>query len=75
MKVACEVIQEFEVPYELRGKHRRKCRACGKLIADGELVHIEQVKETKYYPVRGLMGFMRLHVWHSACRARNGGKE
>lgn len=61
------VLRSFDTRYKQLGKHRKKCRACGKLISDGDSVHVEQHRQEKYYPVKGEMVFVKWLFWHLDC--------
>lgn len=62
-----ETLAEFETTYNQKTKHRKKCPACGKLIADGEKVRAFKFKLTKYYPVKGTMAFVVWNFYHVTC--------
>lgn len=53
--------------YFKQTKHRKRCRACRKLIQDGELAFWQKVRLEKSYPVKGLMWFIRNYFWHRLC--------
>ena len=53
--------------YKQSTKHRKRCRKCGKLIADGEVVTAEKIIAEKYYPVKGIMRFCTWHFAHVDC--------
>jgi hypothetical protein len=61
------VLMAWDAPYRQIGPYRKKCRVCGKLIADGAAIHFEKALLMKYYPVKGLMGFPRLFTQHVIC--------
>ena len=61
------IIKQFETIYNQKTKHRKKCRFCNKLIADGTKVMMQQSQEEKWYPVKGLMGFTRWIFTHLDC--------
>lgn len=46
----------YDGPYIKKGKHRRRCRFCNRLIEDGEIVVIEESDR----------GYKR-HFWHKGC--------
>ncbi len=60
-------MNQFTTQYKKLGKHRKKCRFCGKLIQDGESVRAEQRQAEKYYPVKGIMKFSSWIFAHSDC--------
>lgn len=61
------ILSDFETTYHKRTKHRAKCVVCGKLINDGDKVNAKKIKEEKYYPVKGLMGFIKWQFTHVGC--------
>ena len=63
-----KLLLAFETTYTKKTKSRKKCRHCGKLIQDGERVKVEKVLVEKYYPVKGIMGFVWWHFWHAKCK-------
>jgi len=63
-----EVVRTFDKPYKMVGKHRHKCRICGKLISDGEMTTFQLVKQEKFYPVKGIMRFNKWFYYHKDCR-------
>ena len=54
-------------PYKQLGKHRKKCRMCGKLIQDGEMVDISCHIKEQVYPVKGIMRFATYYFTHDYC--------
>jgi hypothetical protein len=66
------VVEEYDTVYRKLGQRRKRCAACGKLVADGELVVLRRIKTTQYYPVKGLMGFVKWQASHIGCN--EGGK-
>jgi hypothetical protein len=62
-----EVTKEFKAPYEKKGKHRRRCKVCNRLMQDGEMAVFRQIKDRDYYPVSGVMGFTNWYVAHDEC--------
>ena len=64
MEVGIKVLRSFDMVYRQLGKHRKKCPSCGKLIQDGQRVTATETKTTKYYPVKGLMSFVKWRFEH-----------
>ena len=62
-----EIISEYQTVYTKRTKHRARCPVCGKLIFDGENVVVRKIKQEKYYPVKGIMRFIKYKFYHSGC--------
>ena len=69
MTEGTEILTSFVTTYKKVTKHRKKCKGCGKLITDGERVKMTKFKKTKWYPVKGLMGFVSWMFEHAACAA------
>ncbi len=61
------MIKEFEQSYTQKGKHRKRCLVCRKLIQDGESATFALIETEKYYPVKGLMTFRNWKVKHTEC--------
>ena len=59
-----ELIQQFNTIYYKKTKHRKKCYVCGNLIEDGSKIEMSKYKVEKYYPVKGLMGFITWKFRH-----------
>jgi hypothetical protein len=57
----------YETLYYQLGKHRKKCRICGKLIEDGSKIKITKMIIDKYYPVKGIMKFVHYYYNHVDC--------
>jgi len=68
-EVSSNEIRRWTKPYQQFGRHRKKCRACRKLVQDGEMTTFIQWRDERYYPVKGTMVFARLAVWHEGCLA------
>jgi len=51
----------------LKGKNRR-CPTCSKAIQAGDPCWAEKARVVKYYPVKGLMGFIQWHFFHPNCK-------
>ena len=66
----CTLKEEFYAIYFKRGKHRRRCSHCRKLIQDGEMARFRRYKLKKAYPVKGIMSFERWEYTHQACEAQ-----
>lgn len=66
-----EILSEFDTSYVKKTKRRKRCPACGKLIQDGEMVHVRKVKKEGYYPSRGIMGFVNWQFTHTSCWAEH----
>jgi len=66
-----EILAEFETTYIKKTKHRKKCPFCSKLIQDGEKVIATKIKKTKYYPVKGIMGFVTWKFAHIECQRKH----
>lgn len=55
---------------EMLGRYRgkllknHKCNYCGTKLVAGTVATCTKYKETKYYPVKGMMGFIR---WSYTC--------
>ena len=49
---------------------RKTCRTCGKLIEPGERVTVEKIRVEKYYPVKGLMFFVKYLFHHANCKGK-----
>ena len=62
------IATEFETIYIQKTKHRKRCRFCNKLIADGESVIMEKSIAEKYYPVKGIMKFAKWSFSHVGCK-------
>jgi len=62
-----EILSQFDTIYKKTTKHRKQCRECGKLIQDGATVQMRKIKTEKYYPVKGLMKFVKWHFRHAEC--------
>lgn len=75
MKEGVKKTKEFKTKYKKIGKHRKKCLVCGKLIEDGYEVVCQQWIKTKYYPVKGLMGFSVWKFIHVECFDNNTNKD
>jgi len=61
------ILRSYETKYKKKTKHRKKCRKCGLLIQDGELVKAELIQKEKYYPLKGIMRFNTWYFSHIAC--------
>lgn len=49
-------------------KKAHKCQICGKLMPIGTMAVMTEYKKTKYYPVKGIMGFWVYHFQHLECK-------
>jgi len=61
------IIRTYDQAYKQIGQHRRRCRACGKLIQDGEMTRFTLYRKEKYYPVKGIMIFNTWSYIHVEC--------
>jgi len=62
------IISEFETNYVKKTKNRKKCFICNKLIQERERVMVYKIKEEKYYPMKGIMKFVKWKFCHIECR-------
>ena len=62
-----EICRRFDTNYKQVGKHRMKCRFCGKLIQDNDQVRMISIRTEKYYPVKGIMIFNKWISAHIDC--------
>ncbi|KKL05775.1 hypothetical protein LCGC14_2602650 [marine sediment metagenome] len=53
--------------YTQKTKHRKRCIECSRLIQDGEEILMHKVITEKYYPVKGLMKFVKWQFRHIGC--------
>ena len=67
IKNDCSCVAEVKVVYRKKTAHRHKCSVCGKLIADGSRVVMEKYVSEKFYPVKGIMKFVKWVFKHEAC--------
>ena len=63
------------ITYQQKGKHRKRCPVCSKLVQDGEQAVLQKVKVERAYPVKGLMWFVRWYVTHVECVERAAARE
>lgn len=59
-----DIIREFETIYTKKTKHRARCFECNKLIENGNSVVMRQVEDVKYYPIKGIMKFVKWQFKH-----------
>lgn len=64
-----QLLKSFDTNYKKVGKHRKKCRACGRLIQDGERVTMAQIEIEKIYPIKGIMRFVKWVFNHKDCQS------
>lgn len=57
----------FTSEYKKLGRRRKRCRACSRLIQDGEMATFRSVKTEGYYPVKGIMRFQNWIPFHASC--------
>lgn len=69
MKEGTEFVRKFPVK-AIRKNHF--CRICRKKIFKGEPAVISQYKQVRYYPVKGLMGFVNYTYSHLSCDGNGG---
>ena len=60
-------LTEFQTTYTKKGKYRRKCYVCGKLINNDEKVLMQKFEIEKYYPIKGIMRFIKWKTKHINC--------
>ena len=65
------IVQSFEKPFHQMGKHRKRCRFCGKLIQDGEMAIFQKMVTEKYYPIKGIQKFQKWTAIHKECERLN----
>ena len=63
-----ELVKKYTGTFAPRNGHSHNCNVCSKRLASGDRVIISCYKVEKYYPVKGLMGFMRWYYTHVACK-------
>jgi len=64
------VLLKFPAVYTQKTKHRKKCFVCGKLIQDGEFIIARKINTEKWYPVEGLMWFVKWQFRHGSCKEK-----
>ncbi len=62
-----KVLKTYTAIYQPRNGHHHECTVCSKCIQAGERVVVTCIQTEKYYPVKGLMGFVKWQFKHESC--------
>lgn len=69
------LLKEYTATYDPKNGHQHKCITCFNKIQPGDKVIVTCHRKVKYYPVKGLMGFLVWRFEHTAFRENRMGKD